>query len=185
MHDFKGVIAHSANYPKDLSLAGKKVAVVGTGSSGIQLVANAQPLVQHLYTWIRSPTFMTAGFAQRYSGPDGANFICEPKAYCYERTSTNRRFHLDTEAQKEKLRNDPDFYLKYRKSIETEMVSGFTIFHRNTPESKTAFEYASNEMMTKLKGREDLADTLIPTTFPVGCKRPTYVLARLVRMQMC
>lgn len=88
----------------------------------------------------------------------------------------NRQSHADTEVQKEKLRTDPDFYLRYRKAVETEMVSGFEIFHRNTPESKAAFDFASNDMIKKLQGREDLAHTLIPKTFPVGCKRPTYVL---------
>lgn len=77
------MIAHSADYPKDLSLEGKRVAVVGTGSSGIQVVANVQPLAKQLYTWVRSPTFMTAGFAQKYSGPDGANFKCRSKALSF------------------------------------------------------------------------------------------------------
>lgn len=76
LKDFKGVIAHSANYPKDLSLAGKRVAVVGNGSSGIQLLANIQSQVDHLYTWIRSPTWITAGFSQGWAGENGANFEC-------------------------------------------------------------------------------------------------------------
>lgn len=102
--------------------------------------------------------------------------------YLSRKGRTNRRFYEDTEAQKRKLRSDPDFYLKYRKAVETEMVSGFEIFHRNTPESKAAFDFASNDMMTKLQDRKDLADTLIPKTFPVGCKRPTYVLQQTLHI---
>ena len=74
---FQGVIAHSANYPEGLDLKGKRVAVVGNGSSGIQLVANVQPEVDHLYTWIRSATWLTPGFAQKWAGEKGANFDCE------------------------------------------------------------------------------------------------------------
>jgi cation diffusion facilitator CzcD-associated flavoprotein CzcO len=67
---------HSAAYPEGLDLKGKRVAVVGTGSSGIQIVANIQKEVEHLYVWGRSAGWLTAGFAQKYSGPDGANFMC-------------------------------------------------------------------------------------------------------------
>jgi cation diffusion facilitator CzcD-associated flavoprotein CzcO len=47
------------------------------GSSGVQIVANIQKEVEHLYTWISTPTWMTPGFAPKYSGPGGTNFSCE------------------------------------------------------------------------------------------------------------
>lgn len=31
----------------------------------------------NLYTWVRSPTWITAGFAQEFAGKDGKNFYCE------------------------------------------------------------------------------------------------------------
>lgn len=48
LHDFKGTLAHSANYPPGLELKGKRVAVVGNGSSGIQIIATIQPEVAKL-----------------------------------------------------------------------------------------------------------------------------------------
>lgn len=80
LHDFKGKLMHSAAYEEDYSLEGKKVAVIGAGSSGVQIVANIQKKVDKLYHWIRSPIWITAGFAQTWAGKDGANFECE----CYE-----------------------------------------------------------------------------------------------------
>jgi cation diffusion facilitator CzcD-associated flavoprotein CzcO len=59
-------------------LKGKRVAVIGCGSSGIQLIAEIQKDVKKLYTWIRSPTWVTPGFAQAYAGKNGANFECKP-----------------------------------------------------------------------------------------------------------
>jgi len=106
LESFSGILAHSADYPDELDLKDKHIAVVGTGSSGIQIVANVQPQVEKLYTWIRSPTFMTAGFAGKYGGTDGENF----------------RYSED---QKHRLKEDPEYYLRYRKAVETEMVSGF------------------------------------------------------------
>ncbi|KAF7190309.1 putative sterigmatocystin biosynthesis monooxygenase stcW [Pseudocercospora fuligena] len=154
LNEFQGVVAHSANYPEDLVLKGKRVAVVGNGSSGIQLVTSIQKEVSHLYTWIRSPTWITPGFAQKWAGKNGENF----------------RY---SESQKQSMRERPEEYLKYRKNVETEMVSAFAMFHRNSPESKGALKYASTEMTARLQGHERLAEALIPKDFPVGCKRPT------------
>lgn len=76
LHSFKGNLQHSAHFDESLDLTGKRIAVVGMGSSGIQITANLGPKVSHLYTWIRSPTWVTAGFAQKYAGPNGGNSKC-------------------------------------------------------------------------------------------------------------
>lgn len=36
------------------------------------------------------------------------------------------------------MRNNPDYYLQYRKNVETEMVALGEAFHRNTPDSAAA-----------------------------------------------
>lgn len=38
-------------------------------------------------------------------------------------------------------------------------------------------KYAIEEMTRRLSGREDLIKAMIPTTFEVGCRRPTVSLA--------
>lgn len=70
-------MAHTAAYPEGLDLKDKRVAVVGTGSSGIQIITKIQPDVEKLYTWVRSPTWMTSGYAQGHAGPNGTNIECE------------------------------------------------------------------------------------------------------------
>ena len=42
LHDFKGKLMHSAAYEEGYPLEGKRVAVIGAGSSGVQIVANIQ-----------------------------------------------------------------------------------------------------------------------------------------------
>lgn len=39
LEEFKGKIVHTANWPKDLDVSGKNVAVIGNGSSALQCVA--------------------------------------------------------------------------------------------------------------------------------------------------
>ena len=77
LQDFKGKLMHSANYEEGYDLTGKRVAVIGAGSSGVQIVANIQKKVDKLYHWVRSPIWITAGFAQTWAGKDGANFACK------------------------------------------------------------------------------------------------------------
>lgn len=76
LHSFQGLLQHSAHFDESVDLTGKRVAVIGMGSSGIQITSDLGPKVKKLYTWIRSPTWVTAGFAQKYAGPTGRNFNC-------------------------------------------------------------------------------------------------------------
>jgi cation diffusion facilitator CzcD-associated flavoprotein CzcO len=43
LQDFKGELIHSANWPEKYEYSGKKVAVIGNGSSGVQIVPALQP----------------------------------------------------------------------------------------------------------------------------------------------
>ncbi len=86
LHSFKGTLVHSATYDESLDLNSKRVAVLGIGSSGIQIVSKIASQVKQLYAWVRSPTWITAGFAQRFAGPDGANFHCKR---CVPRNASN------------------------------------------------------------------------------------------------
>ena len=61
LNDFKGSLVHSAVYDESLDLTGKRVAVLGAGSSGVQIVATVQKQAKKLYTWVRSPVWITAG----------------------------------------------------------------------------------------------------------------------------
>lgn len=58
-------------------MKGKRVAVIGSGSSGVQVCASIYADVEIMYTWVRSPTWITAAFGQQFAGKDGRNFECE------------------------------------------------------------------------------------------------------------
>ncbi|KAI1628632.1 hypothetical protein EDD37DRAFT_684368 [Exophiala viscosa] len=154
LHSFQGSLNHTARYDTSLDLKGKRVAVIGVGSSGIQVTAEIAAQVGQLYTWVRSPTWVTAGFAQNYAGPNGANF------------------EYSTE-QKAKFASDPASYLQYCKEIESELNRRFKFILNGTQEAIEAKSFATNQMKQKLGHKQDLIDQLIPTGFNVGCRRPT------------
>jgi cation diffusion facilitator CzcD-associated flavoprotein CzcO len=99
LHSFKGDLCHSARWPDDLAVKDKRVAVIGCGSSGIQVLPAIQPEVKQLFHWIRSPTWITAAFAPQFAGPGGVNFQY-------------------SEEQKKRFTEDPKHALKYKKMIE-------------------------------------------------------------------
>ncbi|MGW0038137.1 flavin-containing monooxygenase [Gordonia sp. NPDC003376] len=55
---FQGNIFHTSRWPKDgVELAGKRVAVIGTGATGIQVIQTIAPEVDQLKVFIRTPQF--------------------------------------------------------------------------------------------------------------------------------
>lgn len=55
---FEGTMFHSATWPGDLDLTGRRVAVVGTGASAIQFVPEIQPQVAKLTLFQRTPPWV-------------------------------------------------------------------------------------------------------------------------------
>ena len=55
---FDGPVVHSARWPADLEVAGKRVAVIGTGASAFQIVPTIAPDVEHLTVFQRSAPWM-------------------------------------------------------------------------------------------------------------------------------
>ncbi len=55
MDDFKGPLFHSARWDHSVDVAGKDVAVIGTGASGQQIVPAIAPAVGHMTVFQRSP----------------------------------------------------------------------------------------------------------------------------------
>jgi cation diffusion facilitator CzcD-associated flavoprotein CzcO len=55
LDSFAGPAFHTARWRHDVELAGKRVAVVGTGCSAIQVVPAIQPVVAHVDVYQRSP----------------------------------------------------------------------------------------------------------------------------------
>ena len=51
---FQGQIFHSVRWPKDLDMTDKRVAVIGTGASSMQIVSSIAPVVKHLAVYQRS-----------------------------------------------------------------------------------------------------------------------------------
>ncbi len=55
---FRGQVLHTGRWPKDeVDLSGKRVGVIGTGSSGVQAIPELAKMSGHLYVYQRSPVY--------------------------------------------------------------------------------------------------------------------------------
>ncbi|UDY23066.1 flavin-containing monooxygenase [Nocardioides sp. Kera G14] len=68
LEDFEGEVFHSARWNHDVDLTGKRVAVIGTGASAIQIVPEIQPVAGHLDVYQRTAPWVIPRNEHRYSG---------------------------------------------------------------------------------------------------------------------
>lgn len=58
MDTFEGAVVHTARWDPELETEGKRIAVIGTGSTGVQAVSALQPTAGKLLHFARSPQWM-------------------------------------------------------------------------------------------------------------------------------
>ena len=146
--DFKGHMVHSAAWPKELKLKGQHVALIGNGSTGIQILPAILDEVEKVYVFLRSKTWVTPGLAARFAGPNG----------------TNKHF---SEEERETWSKDPAAYLEYRKDIENELNARFRLYVKGSAIQNFVRDLSEKQLVAKLAERPELVDQLLPE-FPVG-----------------
>lgn len=57
IQDFKGELYHTSRWPENVSFEGKRVGVIGTGSTGVQVITAIAPHVKHLTVLQRSAQY--------------------------------------------------------------------------------------------------------------------------------
>lgn len=72
---FAGTLTHTNAWPTDLDLSGKRVGVIGTGSTGTQFIVAAAQKAGHLTVFQRSPQYCVPSG----NGPVGAAEVAETK----------------------------------------------------------------------------------------------------------
>ncbi|KIY03064.1 uncharacterized protein Z520_01531 [Fonsecaea multimorphosa CBS 102226] len=153
IESFKGKILHSAAWDDNVVLEGKRVAVVGGGSSAVQIIPSIQPQVEKLYAYLRSPVWITAGFGAKHAAPGGVNFDY-------------------TEEQKAQFARDPSVLDTYCRDVEGELNKRFTLMHLDSVDQKSSRDFVAESMFQKLGGDERLSEHLIPK-YALGCRRMT------------
>jgi cyclohexanone monooxygenase len=171
--DFAGEVYSTSRWPHEgVDLSGKRVAVIGTGSSGLQTITTIAPVVGSLTVFQRTPCF---------SAPAHNRPIVEELADARSRYPQIR----------ENARNTPDGY-ECRPGtemlLEAETVDIDKEFERRWADGGLCFAWAYTDLITDVRANEVAADyfrgqirsivtdpvvaeKLCPTTYPIFTKR--------------
>ena len=142
--EFEGPKFHTARWEHQHDLAGRVVAVVGTGSSATQVVPAIQPIVAHLYVFQREPGWIMPKGERDLSGDERAAFA---------RPWRNRR---------ERWRQ--------RYALEKSLWGGH-LYRPGTKVNEARQRLCLEYIERKLADRPDLREAVTPS-YPYGGKRP-------------
>jgi cation diffusion facilitator CzcD-associated flavoprotein CzcO len=162
MKDFQGEIAHSAAWDPEIDWAGKRVAVIGTGSSSIQMVPHLAKGSKSLTIFARNMTWIA---------PQIASDV--PAAAAEGEAPAPAGKHHYVAAEKERFRTDAEFFLDYRRKLEARLAASFPMFLRGSKLNMMVREGFRESMLKKLgPGHEEFKEKFIPQWSP-GCRRLT------------
>ncbi|ORY62182.1 uncharacterized protein BCR38DRAFT_234267 [Pseudomassariella vexata] len=162
---FQGDLIHTASWPKNFDWADKTVAVIGNGSTGVQIVPAIQPDAKQLYHLIRTPTWIVPPrvMSMMMMGGPAQEILGEIEMDEMENF---------TPAQIKKFKTQPEFYEKFVKAIECDSNRFFPTILTGSPVQAFATEKVTQYMTACLGGDEKLCKALVPT-FPLGTRRIT------------
>ncbi|AEO64657.1 11bb9af3-ee96-4f2e-a100-dafacf42a07f [Thermothielavioides terrestris] len=150
MSEYKGLLTHASNWDTSFDPQGKKVAVIGNGASGIQLVANLQKVVARLDHYARNRTWIAASWA-------GDERTLEAQPISKE--------------QQESFK-DPQTYLAFRKELEDKYWRRFSSFFKGSELNNELRAQFIEIMRKRLAKKPELLDDMIPDFSP-NCRRLT------------
>lgn len=80
LNEFGGTLMHTAQWDHSVDLAGKRVGVVGTGASGVQVIPEVAKVAGHLTVFQRTPPWMVPKEDRPYTATELAQFRRNPLA---------------------------------------------------------------------------------------------------------
>lgn len=147
LEDYQGHLRHSSNWDPNFDPTGKRVALIGNGASGLQILPSLQKSARHLDHYARSPTWIAGSFG----GEDTDGLISKDRP---------------AEAK------NPEEYHQYRKSLEGKFFTRFSGVIKNGEKNAVLRETFKGLMADRLNGREDLLGAITPEFSP-SCRRLT------------
>ena len=176
LDSFQGVATHTARWPREgLDLRGKRVGVIGSGATAVQVIQTIAPEVAQLTVFQRSPNWCTA----LRNRPIDAAAQQDLKARAYEifdrcnETYAGFIHKLDMRPSREVSKAE-----RFQFYEELHARGGFALWLANFGDVFTEREIAqevSEFLAAKIRERvhdPKVADKLIPTDHLFGTKRP-------------
>jgi cation diffusion facilitator CzcD-associated flavoprotein CzcO len=172
---FRGDIYNTYDWPEEqVDFTGKRVAVIGTGSSGIQAIPEIAREAGHVYVFQRTPSFSLPAFNR----PLTATETEEAKSN-YARIREQARNSLDGLAldttdysalELAKEERDRIYRQVYSEGSPFKFMNMFTDIATNLEANATAAEFVAERIRERVN-HSPIADALIPTSYPFATRR--------------
>lgn len=174
--DYQGEYFHTAKWPKSgVDLSNKRVGIVGTGSTGIQVITSIAEQVEHLFVFQRTPQYSTPARNE----PTDPDYEAAIKAdYANFRAANYRRplavdLKFDPNAPKTFEVSDDERTAEYEKRWK-EGGMALLLAYRDSTLSRAANETVSDFIKEKIGQTVEDNQTaeLLKPKHIYGCKRP-------------
>ncbi len=172
---FAGEVLHTGNWPHEpVDLAGRRVAVIGTGSSGIQVIPELARSAAALTVFQRTPTFTVPA----RNAPLTADYVAEWKAAYPERRSRARTetptgtlydFAKCSAFEVDDATREAEYAARWTKGG-ANFMHAFNDLLLDRTANATAADFVRARIRETVKDPKT-AQTLTPTSFPIGTKR--------------
>jgi cation diffusion facilitator CzcD-associated flavoprotein CzcO len=159
---FKGSLIHPAKRDHSVDLTGKRVAVIGNGSSALQIILAILEKVGSLDNYVRSRTWITSGFGGDLVPVDGVHETRGAGGVNFSYTSED----------KAKFKEDPEYYLKYERALRDALACLHLITFKGSPLATGAQKATRELMKSKSLKKPGIAEAIIPD-WAIRCRRLT------------
>ncbi|MDQ1506988.1 MAG: hypothetical protein QOD57_4715 [Actinomycetota bacterium] len=177
LDDFQGEWYQTSLWPKtDVELEGKRVAVIGTGATGVQVIQTIAPVVEKLTVFQRTPNFVMPGRNHALTDEQRAELKRDYDAITAQTFSHVFAFPMDpANCMGGEITDDADLIRIFEKGWED---GGFRYIFTTVDDmlidqrvNDIAAEFVRNKIRAIVKDPAT-AELLCPKTHPIGGKRP-------------
>ncbi|KAL2820913.1 hypothetical protein BDW59DRAFT_174364 [Aspergillus cavernicola] len=150
LDDFPGRVMHTGAWDPEFDPTGKRLALIGNGASGLQILPELQKVAAHVDHYTRNPTWV--------AGALGGEKL-------------SREIPI-AEELKARWAADSKEYHQYRKDLEAQAWTRFAIVEKGGAKNQSAREEFEKLMALRLGDRQDLLPLVLPEFAP-NCRRLT------------
>src|SRR5712672_1776440 len=179
LDDFTGERHHTALWPQQgLDIAGKRVGVIGTGASGVQVAQEAAGVAAHLTVFQRTPN-LALPMRQKKLDEDAIRRMKEKYPEMFDRrTKTFAGFDYDVLAKSALEVSDDERQATFERLWEiggfAPWIGSFSDILLNEEANRAAYKFWRNKTRARINDPA-VAEILAPTEpiHPFGVKRPS------------
>lgn len=175
VEDFEGQVLLTGNWREDVDLSGKRVGIIGVGSSGIQAVSEISKVADALYVFQRTPNYATP-IGNHPTDPEQE--AADKARYAEIRDASRNHFlgvpYSDVQpsalavSAEERRRVFDD---RWNRGGFRFFIDAFGDILSSKEANDTAAEYVRERIRERVQDPRT-AELLCPTDYPYGTKRP-------------